>query len=218
MASSSRPRPSSFRSCSSSTSHRLNCSHDLRTLPPAPRHGLASLSLRPRRHRHVDRGRLFSAGCQGAWLRQAKGPGARLQPPSPPHARGERLLLRPDAPTARKGSDHHLAKWLGERSCHQLWGGLVTPDGYVEIESPRGALDFFLELDGGTEEGARLAEKLDRYSSLAGMKDCPTPFCSAFRAPSGPCTAASGGGGVVLSRPTSRAHSPMWRLHCALRD
>ncbi len=36
-----------------------------------------------------------------------------------------------------------------------------------------------MELDGGTEESARLTEKLDRYSSLAGMKDCPDAvlFC-----------------------------------------
>lgn len=79
-----------------------------------------------------------------------------------------------------RGSDHRLAEWLGERSCQGRWGGLVTPDGYAEIEGPWGALDFFLELDGGTEQGARLAEKLLRYSSLAGMQDCPDAILFCF--------------------------------------
>ncbi len=84
----------------------------------------------------------------------------------------------------RRGSTKgQLAEWLGERSCQGRWGGLVTPDGYAEIEGHRGALDFFLDLDGGTEEGARLAEKLDRYSSLAGMQDCPDAVLFCFPGP-----------------------------------
>lgn len=82
-----------------------------------------------------------------------------------------------------RGSDNRLAEWLGERSCQGRWGGLVTPDGYAEIEGPWGALDFFLELDGGTEEGARLTDKLDRYSSLAGMQDCPDAVLFCFPSP-----------------------------------
>lgn len=80
----------------------------------------------------------------------------------------------------RQSRGKRLGEWLGERTCGARWGGYVTPDGYGEIEGSRARLGFFLELDGGTEEGARLVAKLDRYAALVGMPDCPDALLFCF--------------------------------------
>lgn len=72
---------------------------------------------------------------------------------------------------ARKENDSlSLAEWLGERSCRTRWKGYVRPDGFGRIETPTDAVSFWLELDGGTEVLSRLADKLDRYSTLSDIR------------------------------------------------
>lgn len=80
----------------------------------------------------------------------------------------------------RSGGRHHLSSWLGERGCFSVWRGLVHPDGYARLESDGNAVSFFLELDGGTEPGRRLHQKLDRYSSVAGMPEAPEALLFCF--------------------------------------
>lgn len=64
-----------------------------------------------------------------------------------------------------------VGTWLGERACSARWNRYVHPDGFVMLrrhESP--AISFWLEIDGGTEIHSRLLQKLDRYSTVAGME------------------------------------------------
>jgi hypothetical protein len=74
----------------------------------------------------------------------------------------------------------HLVAWRGEKSCAGRWGGLVFPDGGGVVKTSEGTVSFFLELDGGTESGPRLADKLAAYSEIAGMPDCPGALLFCF--------------------------------------
>jgi hypothetical protein len=87
---------------------------------------------------------------------------------------------------AKKGSNStaRLQAWLSERACAARWKGLVYPDGCGVVKTPAAALSFFLELDGGTESGPRLTDKLHGYAEMIGMPDCPSAllFCFPTRA------------------------------------
>jgi hypothetical protein len=76
-----------------------------------------------------------------------------------------------------------LATWLGERSCEEHWRGACRPDGSAILEGPSGAMSFCLELDRGTEDGARLAAKLDDYAALDGGADAPDVVLFCFESP-----------------------------------
>jgi hypothetical protein len=77
-------------------------------------------------------------------------------------------------------SSARLTSWLSERACAARWKGLVYPDGCGVVKTPEAALSFFLELDGGTESGPRLADKLHGYAQMIGMPDCPSALLFCF--------------------------------------
>lgn len=57
-----------------------------------------------------------------------------------------------------------LSEWYGERTGHQLLGGVVVPDGYGVLRLPeQPPAHLLLELDRGTEPRDRLREKVRRY-------------------------------------------------------
>lgn len=67
---------------------------------------------------------------------------------------------------ASRGTDLRLVEWRNEEYCaaHAAWN--FTPDGLGAVQSPQGLTRFFLELDRGTEDHARLHAKVERYSML----------------------------------------------------
>lgn len=73
----------------------------------------------------------------------------------------------------------HVDSWLGERSSRELWRGAIRPDGFAVLRTVHGQLGLALELDGGTEDGKRLSDKLADYATLAGAADAPhlIAFC-----------------------------------------
>ncbi len=66
-----------------------------------------------------------------------------------------------------------LAEWWSERRCAAEWEGIVRPDGLGRLQGPGVDVRFFLELDRGTENSARLEEKLTRYARVARASDAP---------------------------------------------
>ncbi len=59
-----------------------------------------------------------------------------------------------------------LIEWYGERTTHQLFDGVITPDGYGVLNLPAQApLHILLELDRATEPARRLHDKATRYAS-----------------------------------------------------
>jgi hypothetical protein len=79
----------------------------------------------------------------------------------------------------------HIESWLGERSCERYWRGAVHPDGFAVLRTADTSGSVALELDGGTEEGKRLTEKLTDFATLAGASDAPDliAFCFPTAAP-----------------------------------
>lgn len=77
-------------------------------------------------------------------------------------------------------SPARLTAWMSERACAARWKGLVYPDGCGVIKTFEGTLSFFVELDGGTESGPRLTDKLYAYAEMAGMPDCPSALLFCF--------------------------------------
>lgn len=58
-----------------------------------------------------------------------------------------------------------LIAWWGERRCRAALDGIVAPDGYGVLKRGTGQrLDFFLELDRGTEDHGRIDQKGRRYA------------------------------------------------------
>lgn len=71
------------------------------------------------------------------------------------------------AGSARKHADRWLEEWWSERRCVAEWGEVVRPDGFGVWRCDRSRVEFFLELDRGTEPLARVASKLSGYRDLA---------------------------------------------------
>lgn len=67
---------------------------------------------------------------------------------------------------ARRNHGCRLVTWLNERRCAQWVGEVVLPDAYGTWQEGDTTIDFFLEVDRGTETLDRLAAKLDRYADL----------------------------------------------------
>lgn len=67
---------------------------------------------------------------------------------------------------ARRNDGCQLVTFLNERRCVQWVGEVVRPDAYGVWREDDASLDFFLEVDRGTESLDRLAAKLDRYADL----------------------------------------------------
>ena len=59
-----------------------------------------------------------------------------------------------------------LVEWRSERSFAVRWGDLVRPDGYGRWSEDGVEVDFCLEFDNGTENLARLVDKLAGYADL----------------------------------------------------
>ncbi len=67
---------------------------------------------------------------------------------------------------ARTVEDAELAEWWPERRCATEWGEVVRPDGFGTLRQGDRVVEFFVEVDRGTETLARLADKLTGYAEL----------------------------------------------------
>jgi hypothetical protein len=67
---------------------------------------------------------------------------------------------------ARTVEDAELAEWWPERRCTTEWGEVVRPDGFGTLRHRDRVVEFFVELDRGTETLARLADKVGGYAEL----------------------------------------------------
>ncbi len=63
--------------------------------------------------------------------------------------------------------------WLGEASSASLCQRVVRPDGTATLRTPSGKIAFFLELDRGTEESARLLHKMIDYDEASISRHLP---------------------------------------------
>ncbi len=69
-----------------------------------------------------------------------------------------------------------LTAWWSETRCLRAFGDIVRPDAYGRWKSPHGDVEWFLELDWGTEtELRRLALKIADYGRLAATTGIVTP-------------------------------------------
>ncbi len=68
-----------------------------------------------------------------------------------------------------------LTAWWSETRCLRAFGDLVRPDAYGRWTSPRGEIEWFLELDWATEHLNRLALKIGDYGRLAAATRISTP-------------------------------------------
>lgn len=75
---------------------------------------------------------------------------------------------RPDAPG-------RLTAWWSEERCAGLYGDIVRPDGYGRWAQGGAEIEWFVELDFGTEPLRRLALKVDAYHRLAKATRIHTP-------------------------------------------
>lgn len=67
----------------------------------------------------------------------------------------------------RKGKRLTVASWLGEAASAALCQRVVRPDAVSALRTARGGLEFFLELDRGTENLGRLRDKVIDYEEAA---------------------------------------------------
>ena len=67
---------------------------------------------------------------------------------------------------ARTVADGELAEWWSERRCATEWGEVVRPDGFGVLRHGQRVVEFFVELDRGTETLGRLADKLTGYAEM----------------------------------------------------
>lgn len=117
----------------------------------------------------------------------------------------------------KAGGGRRLGAWWGERRLAANWNGLVRPDGYGQVDARDGRFSFFLELDGGTETGERLAEKLYAYQGVAAMPDAPDAvlFCFPSRGREANAREALGSPGVAIATAVLEDHmaeplAPIW--------
>lgn len=96
-------------------------------------------------------------------------------------ATNELLVRLIDA--CRRDGSHLVTECWGELHCHRAWAETVFPDAYARLEGPDGAIDFFLELDLGTESPSRLAAKLTDYEEVALLENCPAALVFCFPDP-----------------------------------
>lgn len=116
------------------------------------------------------------------------------------------------------GSEHHLATWIGERNAQHKAYGLVRPDGVGELVGPNGSLVFYLELDRGTEDLARLEQKLSCYERLRHFPEEPHAILFCFHSEAREVNARrvlNGAGSYTVATTTSGLHmanplGPIW--------
>lgn len=81
---------------------------------------------------------------------------------------------------ARHNPTCRLVTWLNEHRAAAWVGEVVRPDAYGTWQENGDQLDFFLEVDRGTETLDRLAAKLDRYADLEHARGVTTWVLFAF--------------------------------------
>ena len=75
----------------------------------------------------------------------------------------------------RHHREHALTTWWSETRCARHFGDLIRPDAYGRWATNDREIEFFLELDLGTEALPVLASKLTGYSHLASATAITTP-------------------------------------------
>ena len=96
------------------------------------------------------------------------------------HLLGVNGLFCAIAAWARKVEDAELAEWWSERRCAAEWGGVVRPDGFGVLRHRGVVVEFFVEVDRGTETLARLADKLTNYVELVRATGWSPKMCFWF--------------------------------------
>ncbi|MGH9092685.1 MAG: replication-relaxation family protein [Acidimicrobiales bacterium] len=84
---------------------------------------------------------------------------------------------------ARGVEDAELAEWWSERRCKSEWGEVVRPDGFGTLRQRTRVVEFFVEVDRGTETLARLADKLGGYAELTRATGWAPLVCFWFPGP-----------------------------------
>ena len=84
---------------------------------------------------------------------------------------------------ARTVEDAELAEWWPERRCTNEWGEVVRPDGFGTLRQRTRVVEFFVELDRGTETLGRLADKLTGYAELTRATGWAPSVCFWFPSP-----------------------------------
>jgi hypothetical protein len=84
------------------------------------------------------------------------------------------------AAARRQGAAGHLGTWWPEHRCRRYFGDIVRPDAYGRWHDRHGEIEFFLELDWGTEPLAKVTRKLSGYARLADVTRITTPVLFAF--------------------------------------
>jgi len=83
----------------------------------------------------------------------------------------------------RTVEDVELAEWWSERRCATEWGEVVRPDGFGTLRQRDRVVEFFVEVDRGTETLARLADKLTGYAELVRATGWSPQLCFWFPGP-----------------------------------
>lgn len=73
-----------------------------------------------------------------------------------------------------------LAEWLSAERCARIWNAFVRPDGLAEVSISARLLGAFVEVDRGTEDLPRLAEKLHGYRRVSGLSNAPDALLFVF--------------------------------------
>ena len=97
---------------------------------------------------------------------------------------------------ARTVEDAELIEWWPERRCTAEWGEVVRPDGFGTLRQRTRVVEFFIEVDRGTETLARLADKLNGYAELVRATGWTPLVCFWFPGPG-----REGEGRRVLAHP-----------------
>lgn len=84
---------------------------------------------------------------------------------------------------SRQNKDFAVTNWLGEASSAALCQRVVRPDGVCNLRSRQGTLQFFFELDRGTENRSWLREKMIDYEEVAISAHLPKVLLFCFPTP-----------------------------------
>ncbi len=99
------------------------------------------------------------------------------------HLLGVNGLFCSLAAWARSVEDAELAEWWPERRCAAEWGDVVRPDGFGTLRHRGVVVEFFVEVDRGTETLTRLADKLTGYVELVHATGWSPQVCFWFPSP-----------------------------------
>ena len=84
---------------------------------------------------------------------------------------------------ARSAADADLAEWWSERRCATEWGEVIRPDGFGTLREGHRVVEYFVEVDRGTETLGRLAGKLAGYAELVRATGWSPQVCFWFPSP-----------------------------------